>query len=147
SCQTDQYRHVYFLPFVGRRYGANSEWQLPILILGESYPVQNANNPEYTRESFEEYMNGDWTTQFMSKVFQLFNGHRPTVEQRRQFWEQVAYTVFVQERLAGPRIRPTKEQWHRAVPAFEGVCAALMPRLVMVVGSDTWNHLPAHSES
>jgi hypothetical protein len=138
--------NVNFLPFVGDRYGDESVWEQPVLILSESHYGKNATYPEFTRAVIEDYMAGDRDGYaFFTNVIKAFLGTLPDDRMRREFWRNVSYYVYVQRALDGPRVRPTDHDWESSSAAFEEVCSALSPALILVLGTNTWNELPTAS--
>ena len=138
------YEHVHFKPWVGDSYGNSSQFGLPLLVLGESHfdwpgGVLDENS---TCEIIQDVVGG-WKYAFWTKIASAFLGRSPTLEERSQFWNSVAFYNFVQESVGlGPRIRPTDEMWQSAVVPFFEVLTNLRPKCVVVLGSGLWGKLP-----
>ncbi|MNS49445.1 hypothetical protein D3C72_820530 [compost metagenome] len=141
-----------FKPWVGPGY-EDGIGGLRILVLGESHYIQ----PEWdagdrmTIQAVEE--NGLRKRHpFFTKVAKLVLDRRDhiTDDERRQFWNSVAFYNYVQESVGlSPRDRPTDVMWASAGPAFLSQLAELRPHCMIVLGQGLWGWLPkpAHEQA
>ena len=132
-----------FKPWIG----PNFDKQTPrILILGEShygdahikwnYPVE-----EKTVRSIQEQMVNAWPSKFHTKVVAMLIGHLPTVEEKKQFWNSVAYHNLIAEPLLAARIPPTNAQWIHSVATLPQVFEELKPEYCICLGYRMWGVL------
>jgi len=139
-----QYQHVRFKPWRGDSYGRSSQFELPVLVLGESHHDWPGGrlDENATCEIIGDVVGG-WRFAFWTKIASAFLGSDPTLEERSRFWNSVAYYNFVQESAGlGPRDRLTLEMWQSGVPAFFEVLTNLQPRCIVVLGKALWQNLP-----
>lgn len=142
----DRAEKIKVLPFVGERYGVESPIGLPTLILGESHYSVGPLYEEFTRDVLQEVFEAPWKPWmiFFARTAGLFQGGWLSREDRNKFWSSVAFYNYIQETVGDrPRMRPTKEMWLTAVPAFEEVLVQHKPKFILVLGYELWNNLPA----
>ena len=129
-----------FKPWLGENY----EKQTPkTLILGEShygdahvkwnYPVE-----EKTIRSIQEQMVNAWPSRFHTKVVAMMIGHLPSLAEKKQFWNSVAYHNLITEPLTASRVGPTDAQWITSVATLEGVFGELKPNYCICLGYRMW---------
>ena len=134
-----------FNPWVGKHYSRGYVDGTRLLILGHSH---YGDLPErtWTQRFTYEYMQGQWTHSFWTKIMQAVIG-RPyltiTPTLREVFWQSVALYNYIQVALEGPRQRPPAGVWLYSRPAFEAVLEALQPHALLILGAETWDNLPA----
>ena len=140
-------KHVKFLPWVGQNYqlGFNG---IRTLVLGEShYESKNnpdiSNSPNETIDCIQEQVDGDNTYAFWTKVATALTGLKPTVDDKRQFWNSVAYYNYVQESAgSGSRIEPAAKSWKMSEVPFVEVLEELKPNFIVALGYRMWDRLP-----
>jgi hypothetical protein len=136
----------YFQPWIGQRYGEGLD-ECRTLVLGEAHYEWEENQTlesQLTIECVQEQINGEWTKQFWTNIAVALLGYRPSFEEKRQFWDSVAFYNYIQESVGfGPRTRPTRSMWLKARQPFYSVLRQLKPQLVVVLGYGLWGWLPS----
>lgn len=69
-------------------------------------------------------------------------GERPPVDLLRATFHELVFSNFVQDIVAGPRIRPTDAMWATGARVFDLTLTCLDPEFILVVGRATWDYLP-----
>ena len=131
-----------FEPWVGNNYWKGFEGGLRLLILGESHYGDGPPDRSLTQRLTCEYAEGRWNHRFWTGIMQVVAGRNKTAIDRMPFWQSVAFYNFIQEFVAGPRMRPASEAWRSARPAFDAVLEALRPQALLILGVRLWNTLP-----
>lgn len=139
-----------FEPWVGSRYYSEGYNGARILILGEShYGKPDEETPDFTQIVIRALG--------QQKRFRFFTVVQKTVsnetgwisdDQRRDFWERVAYYNYIQK-LVGDwsRIRPTKQMWHDAKEPLLSTLTELSPQILIILGFELYENLPELPES
>jgi len=139
-------KHVKFLPWVGRNYAARFNG-LRTLILGESHYQWEAgisidDDRNCTIDRVEEQLEG-CTGAFWTKTASAVLGKKPTLDEKKHFWNSVAFYNYVQESAGfGPRIRPSAQSWEVSKVPFMEVLESLRPELIIALGYRLWEMLP-----
>ena len=130
---------VYFLPWIGDNYGAQSRWGKPVLIVGESHYSSEEKGRQFTRNCVQKHIDG-WDKSFWTNIRYCLGNREIS---RNDFWHSVAFYNYVQEIVEGHKDRPTAEMWETAKKPFQDVVAQLRPQCIVVLGkTTTWKHLP-----
>lgn len=135
-----------FDPWVGSEYqsGLNG---VRVLILGESHYGKPPEREGFTAAIIKNYGQTK-RSRFFSITQRLVSldesrGYVSSLR-RREFWEKVAFYNFVQEFVgATSRIRPSENQWRQGAEPFIQTVNDLAPQLIVVLGRELKNHLPA----
>lgn len=138
--------NVKILPWVGKNYDKTSP---KILILGESIPDERISR-QVVRNRVKSLINGKWNYAFFTKLQNMFSSedqwNRVGVNNYEldhdAFWNSISFTEYVQAPLKSVRNRPTLEMWETAKDVFVEILKTLKPDIVIVIGFDTYNHLP-----
>jgi hypothetical protein len=141
---------IKFKPWVGSKY-QNSSFGIKILVLGESMyqwkedePINDQTN--LISENIQEQIDGDWTSKFWTNIAIAFLGESPTLAEKGEFWNSVAFYNYVQESVGfGARVRPSEEKWSNGKEAFQQVLNSLQPDLIVVLGYELWDQIPDFS--
>jgi hypothetical protein len=146
-CPMQTYQHVYFEPWRGPNYGPNSKFGLALLIVGEAHYDWEEGAPQLerglTKELIAYIAAGQETKAFWTKICKLFEGDVINPQTKKLFWESVAFYNYIQKSVGlGARVRPTPEMWSGSQEAYLEVLSCLKPQCIIVLGEDTWNHLP-----
>jgi hypothetical protein len=140
-------QHVRFEPWEGERY-KQAPLGKRLLILGESHYDWTKgssidNDAAVTKDCIQEQLKGHYKKAFWTNIATTFVGHRPTLEEKREFWHSVAFYNYVQSSVGfGPRIPPSSEQLARSESAFFEVLESLQPQVVVALGYRLWPGLP-----
>lgn len=140
-------KNVRFLPWVGKNYQAGLNG-LRTLVLGESHYHGGVNpeinsRPNFTIECIQEQVDGEFTFAFWTKIATTMIGRKPTLEDKQQFWNSVAFYNYVQDSVgSGPRIAPQSESWEKSEVPFEEVLENLKPHFIVALGYRMWDRLP-----
>ncbi len=144
--------NIYFKPWVGRNYQKSTgTFGKRILVLGESHYQWDENiapplSPDLTIECIEAQISGDETHPFWTKITNVFLGEVGwrSLEEKEAFWHSIAFANFVQESVGfGPRERPKEDMWEKGRSAFLEMLSELHPHLIVVLGFELWENLPA----
>lgn len=141
---------VAFHPWVGDRYHSNSP---RMLVIGESHYEaalsESGVTTEVVRRQFGAGLDPERTFQryrSLSAIERAVSGRQDLAQDpSRRFWSSVSLYNFVQAELADVHVRPTSQQFSASVDAFCEVILTLEPEVVVVFGTQTWNHLPNDS--
>lgn len=140
-----------FEPWLGPRYEPlnydDDLWR--VHVMGESH---------YSRpEDFDRYEAGpdltrivvaDWAMApskggaFFTRVASMVSNKPADELDRGKTWGGIAYSVFVQQLLTGPRQAPDATQWEDARRRFFAQLALTRPAVLVVLGSRHWEQLP-----
>lgn len=136
---------IYFNPWIGTQY--QSSWNgVRTLVLGESHYEWEENQkltPSLTIDCIEDQVSGSYTKQFWTNIVVAFLGHLPTLEEKRTFWQSVAFYNYIQETVGfGSRVRPTAAMWTKAEAPYSEVLELVRPQLMIVMGKTLWNSIP-----
>lgn len=136
-----------FKPWIGQRYENRELFGLRVLLLGEShYGESGEENYNFTIDVVKHWGQERRHSFFtITAKFVLGKGAREWIsdEERKHFWEKVAFYNYVQELVGNDsRIRPTEEMWESAKTSFLALCEELKPELVIVLGKELCWNLP-----
>jgi hypothetical protein len=136
----------FFRPWIGKNYGPQSCFGIPVMVLGESHYDWKARvipHRRVTVELVKDELDGGDRKRFFTNIVASFAGQLPSAEQRGQFWNSVLFYNYIQGFVGNkPRIRPKCTMWSESQPAFRRVLARYKPRLVAVFGFTLWDELP-----
>lgn len=137
----------YFTPWQGSDYAKHRT-----VILSEStydWPVNGdvfSPKPDHAISSVEQAIEEDQHAQYFKRLTQaICECERPTPAQRRDRWNEFAYTIYVQRSVGrGAGVRPRKSLWDEAHDMFPGQLAGIepKPRKLIITGKDAWNRMP-----
>jgi hypothetical protein len=125
-----------FQPWQGNRYGNESIFQIPILIVGESnHGVSRGSEKDavFTHMLIKSIICESWKHNFFSNIQRTFVENANTQELRSEFWHSVAHHEYIQDWLPKPRVAPNEEMWAKAKPIFREVVAELKPKCILFV--------------
>lgn len=128
--------NLLFQPWIGDRYGNESIFKIPILIVGESnYGVSKGSEQDrtFTHRLINSIIDASWRHNFFSNIQRTFVENANTQESRTEFWHSVAHHEYIQHWLPGPGVAPTEEMWTAAAPIFREVVAELKPKCILFV--------------
>jgi hypothetical protein len=140
---------LYFKPWHGERFSTTK-----LLILSESaydWPDEagKLRTPSRTHPktsllwSIKNFREVRYFTQ-MSRA--LCGSETPAVEERREAWNEYAYTIYVQRSVGlGARSKPTPKQFREAACHFLALIEKLRPLKVIVTGTTLWSRMPPTS--
>ena len=133
---------MHYRPWRGDDYPNGFRKGLKLLILGHShYDDDNPDATEkWTRKHVEEKPDRFWT-----HVEEVIQGRCLDSDRRREFWNSVAFSNFIQEPLT-LGAKPTDLQWTRARKAFPEIIAYTKPDLMFVFSTKAWSKLPDDRE-
>lgn len=128
--------NILFYPWQGNRYGNESIFQIPILIVGESnYGVSKGLEEDavFTHGLINSIIDASWKHNFFSNIQRTFVENADTQESRSEFWQSVAHHEYIQDWLPSPGIAPDEKMWGKAKPIFREVVAELKPKCILFV--------------
>jgi hypothetical protein len=128
--------NLLFQPWIGDRYGTESMFKIPILIVGESnYGVSKGSEQDatFTHQLIKSIIKGSWKHNFFSNIQRTFVETANTPELRTEFWHSVAHHEYIQDWLPRPGIAPDEEMWEKAKPIFQEVVIQLKPKCILFV--------------
>lgn len=130
----------FYKPWKGDAYRSSSP---QLLILGESHYGAGAEDGNATIQLTERYVRGDMNHAFWTNTMNAVQGKSASIEQRKTFWQSVAFYNFVQETAgASAGIAPTKPMFDASVESFFSVLDDLKPQAILVLSTRLWNNLP-----
>jgi len=128
--------NLLFQPWVGKRYGNESIFKIPILIVGESnYGISEGSERDstFTHRLINSIIDASWRHNFFSNIQRTFVENANTQELRTEFWHSVAHHEYIQHWLPRPKVAPTEEMWTTAQPIFREIVAELEPKCILFV--------------
>lgn len=133
-------------PWTGKQYGSPNEFDLPrrLLILGEShYGGENGPLANLTNVVINDHI-VDGVHMFYNKIRQAILGEfgPSTAEDRRRFWNAVAFYNFVPIPMPAAGVAPEDVQWEIGRQLFLQRLVDLRPTHVVVCGFTTWRNCP-----
>lgn len=135
---------IRFCPWIGAKYGADSRWRLPLLILGESH-YDRGERPvtrNFTKELTEDYASGDFNHIYWTNITTALLGEKASAKNRYDLWHSLAFYNYVQEIVGdNPGQRPTDAMWNKSKEPLNEVLTTLKPKCILVVCKDLWSHL------
>ena len=139
---------VRFHPWIGASYGYNSQWTLPLLILGESHYDTNGEllQVDSTQKVLTEYVQlRPKHLQYYTKVMNSVMGISAPSDEltRSHFWNSVAFYNYVQY-IVPKGEPPTQDMWDRSRGAFHEVISKLKPFCILVVSTRLWQNINSH---
>lgn len=136
-------KHVKFEPSIGKRYGIDSPFGIPVMILGESHYGAQGESRSFTRRVIRDVKSGKKKHAFFGNVAKAFLIDPSNPSQRKAFWDSVVFYNYVQTSVE-LGTRPALKTWLAAQEPFLEVLASLKPRprLIAVFGWDTWENTP-----
>ena len=137
----------FFEPWIGERYGVESQFGCRLLLLGEShYGIPDEYEPRFTKRMVQELGIDEQTHKFFNGVYTATTGHparEATVEDRSRFWHGVAFANFIQEFPSDSwRVRPTTAQWRMARNVLPALVEQMRPDFIVVLGLGVRYWLP-----
>lgn len=112
----------------------------PIHVLAEShYGEPQDYQPGFTRAIVEKC--GYGRNAFFAKILQIVTGEKLSSLDRREQWNKLAFSNFVQELMQNHREVPNQKQLERGRDAFPLQLALTRPQLLLVVSQRLWHWL------
>lgn len=137
----------YFRPWQGSNYAKHRT-----VILSESVYDWPANGdwlsakPEHAIRSVEQAIKQEDHAQYFRLLTRaICECENPTPAQRRERWNDFAYTIYVQRSVGrGAGVRPGKSLWEEAREMFPQQLEGIepKPRKLIITGRDAWNRMP-----
>ena len=132
-------------PWVGAGFGKPNAHSLPkrLLLVGESSWSEESDPPDcLITKVVNDYINRGGHP-FLNGMIRAILGlvAKPSQNERRSFYNSVAFYNFIQDVLKRPRVRPTKEQWEYGCEVFPSCLDLLKPSHVVVFGFGVWNSM------
>ena len=136
----------FFEPWVGPLYWSEGVDGVRLLILGEAhYGTKEVETRDFTQRMVREWGQGE-RMKFFTMIQQLVQRRDAgyvTDEERRAFWDHVAFYNYIQEFTGEEaRIRPTGAMWATAEACYLETLEELKPHVVVALGTDLAAHLP-----
>ena len=131
--------NLLFQPWVGSRYGNDSIFKIPILIVGESNyadpDILESLEPHATfiHRLIEDIINATWRHNFFSNIQRTFVEKADSRSLREEFWHSVAHHEYIQDWLPKPRVSADENMWEKAKPIFQDVVSELKPKCILFV--------------
>lgn len=139
---------ILFQPWIGKHYGNDSLFKVPILIVGESNYGESRGSREedatFTDHLIESIISRTWNHRFFTNIQRCFIEYADTTDCRDKFWHSVAFYDYIQEWLPESGIPPTEEMWSTAKPAFDVVISELSPKCILFVCKRLYYQIAGH---
>jgi hypothetical protein len=120
-------KHVKFEPSIGKHYGMDSPFGIPVMILGESHYGAQGETRSFTKYVIKDVKSGKKRHAFFRNVAKAFLVDPRSPSQRKAFWDSVVFYNYVQTSVE-PGTRPAVKTWLAAQEPFLEVLASLEPR-------------------
>lgn len=137
---------VFFKPWVGADYPNGGVFAKRILVLGEAHYKWKEDariTSTFTQECIvEQIQEKPFRKAFWTNIAAMFLEQLPTLDEKRAFWQSVAYYNFIQQEISGARIRPDEPMWSDAIEPFHATMKDLRPDRIFVLGYRLWERLP-----
>jgi len=135
-------------PWIGNNYKVGFAGK-KVMVLGESHYFENVAD---ARENV--------TSEIISDLFDPESPHEPykntytkfakamvgkpelTIDDKRNFWNSVAFYNFVQFPISGARMAPSAQEFAESAQPFFEILEELRPQIVIAWGSRLYNNLP-----
>lgn len=118
-------------------------------VLGESHYDEGPVDEQHLDPSTTKDVVRTWALKrnsggaFFTRVASVVLNEAPDTFDRQAAWSEFAFSNFVQEFMAGPRIAPSPAAWKDAQTRFFGQLAITQPEVLVVLGSRQWDQLPS----
>ena len=151
----DQYRHVFFEPWLGPQYRSGGLWDRKVLVVGESHydEWQEGTPPElikhdlqrgFTQECVKEVVDEKGGARYWNRVRNRLGGEEHENQPSAVFWNKIAFYNYIQSPVSGgPGARPTRAQWAKSALPFQEVLGRLQPDRVVFTGVRLWSQVPS----
>jgi len=134
---------LHYRPWIGDEYPNGFRSGLKLLILGHSHYADD--EPDATEKWTRKHLQ-DKPGEFWTHIEHVISGRPLDNDQRRAFWNKVAFSNFIQEPLQEPGDKPTDMQWARARRALPEIITHTKPDLMFVFSIQAWSKLPDTAE-
>lgn len=138
--------NLLFQPWIGNQYRNGNQFNIPILIVGESN-YGTSQSPEldaaFTHGLINNIIDGTWKHKFFSNIQRTFVEKAKPQEERYKFWHGVAHHEYIQAFLPTSGIPPTEEMWKNAKPIFQEVVSELAPKCILFVCKRVYDRVSA----
>lgn len=138
--------NLLFQPWIGNQYRNGNQFNIPILIVGESnYGVSQGTEIDafFTHSLINGIINDTWKHRFFSNIQRTFVENANTQESRNEFWHSVAHHEYIQSWLPTSGVPPTEEMWTNAKPIFQEVVSELAPKCILFVCKRVYDRVSA----
>lgn len=136
---------AHYLPWVGRRYRQGLNAGLRVMILGDSH--YSDEDREATRYHLRKHIDFKDRYRFWAAVEQIVGGRAlRSPEERREFWDAVAFANFLQTSLDAPGVEWLYDEVHRAKQAFVELVERIEPDVLLVFSKRAWSCLPGDDQ-
>ena len=141
--------HVYFKPWIGKKYPTGGIFNKRILAVGEGHVcggecqhecgLKYANECEdlTTTKVVQDYLNdcgGRWTSTYRKFEHSLIDPEAETIPSSEDIWQSIAFFNFLQVAISTARKAGTYEDYMEGRTAFLEVIEKLEPELIIVWG-------------
>lgn len=137
-------------PWIGIHYEKPTLFRYKTLILGESnYTTPENFGPDLVNGCVRNDIGDDIPREpkfarFSTKIRHVIFGSDTKID-REEFWNNVAFYNFVQDRVSDKsKVSPTDQMWLDSVEPFAEVIVKLMPERILVLGKGNWSNLLKH---
>jgi hypothetical protein len=139
---------LFFQPWIGADYAElqhqrdqgvlnPSVWAHPFHVLAEShYGSLDDYQRDFTQRVVEKY--GYGRSRFFANILQIVTGEKLSSLDRREHWNKLAFSNFVQELMQNHSETPTEEQLERGRTAFPLQLALTRPQVLLVASQRLW---------
>jgi hypothetical protein len=135
---SDNPNRMYYIPWKGPSYKEGYRHGLRLIILGDSFNKDTWSQTAPS-EVVQKYVAGEHL-RFFAKVQWVVTGTQArSEEERRAFWDRVAFTNLIQESMETPSTPPTEEQWRYAWECFPEIVSTTRPDVIFCFTRRGWN--------
>lgn len=137
----DSQKSLLFQPWVGEKYGSDSLFGIPILIVGESNYTDNPEREQphatFTQRLIQNVTDGCRRHRFFRYVQCAFRDNVTPAE----FWQSVAHHEYIQDWLPSYSVPPSEAMWEKAKPLFQEVVDELQPKCILFIGRGVYDRV------
>ena len=142
--------HVFFRPWVGKKYSTGGIFKKKILVVGESHycgsvdcngkcgfrDFPDGGCEDFTYNTIMDYLNGcqDKWTQTYKKFERSLVNKETTPEDSIEIWQSIVFYNYLQVAMNGPRKSGSPDDYKEGQIAFLEVIEELQPELILVWG-------------
>lgn len=135
---------VKFQPYVGKQYGTDSDFKMPLLILGKMHycvikdPAHECfiecDNIKFTTSVMDLHVRQVCKQGYLASIAKAIRGEEIGSGSKDTFWNSVAFYNYIQTMRDTPSHAPTQSMWREAMSPFEEVVLKLKPACILVIG-------------
>jgi hypothetical protein len=122
----------FFKTWVGSNFSRPVDGRF--LVLGEShYGHPYTTESEFTVDFIKKYMDKTKRRRFLTNIMQVVDGKAHKQIDPSDFWNRVAFCIYIQRVLSKSNVAPSAKDWQLAEEPFFAVLDELKPQSILVL--------------